>query len=300
MLPTLFNNLLPVLIGQRQSTESAHQEKPDTYRFMQLASTSIRYSISGSGSTCIAISADPPVPLEACSELIEKLSKNHTVVAFEAPGFGFSHPARLNSRHDFNTATRNVMDFLVKVDRGPYVLALPCILGFSALRIAHENEALVSQVVLIQTPSWPEALNWRNGRDPRKILQTPVLGQLALLALGRKRVERWFADVITDSHKAATLTEAARESFDKGACFSLASCFQTYMRKDPKLSRIRQPCLIVWGNEDASHCRTDKSSSRSFCENFHECILNGVGHSPELEDPDRFVHELNSFLKNNC
>ncbi len=296
MFSTVVNNFIPVLNGRRVSKERSHPSTTGGYQIMYLESTRIRYSVSGSGSTCIVISADPPAPLEAYGDLIEKLSEKYTVVAFEAPGFGFSHPLRLNSKHDFESVTNYVLEFIVNLDRGPYVLALPCMLGYSAIKIAHTHAALVSHVVLNQTPSWPEAVKWRAGRDRMNILRTPVLGQLALILLGRRRVRKWFADVISSPSTASGLTTAAQKSLDSGACFSLASCFQTYMRKNPELKKINQPCLIVWGNDDVSHSKTKKCSTRTFTNDYSECVLQGVGHSPELEDTSRFVTELDNFL----
>lgn len=82
-----------------------------------------------------------------------------------------------------------------------------------------------------------------------------------------------------------------------GACFSLASCFQFYLKEQqPDLDPVKQPSLIIWGECDGSHEKTNKSLTRQLTLDFEEVYIQKAGHSPEVEIPEIFAELVKKIV----
>lgn len=183
--------------------------------------------------------------------------------------------------------------FLESLGPGPYTLAFPCVTAYPALWLAARRPALVERLVLMQAPAWAEALRWKGRRDPRGLLGTPYLGQIALKMLKRRRVEAWYRTALGHDELLAPFTAATRRAFDHGACFCLATAFQQLLAgAEPAFGTIAQPALVFWGGADRSHAGTDRASIRRHLPRARLVEWPDVGHFPELEAPQRFAAEL--------
>jgi pimeloyl-ACP methyl ester carboxylesterase len=82
-----------------------------------------------------------------------------------------------------------------------------------------------------------------------------------------------------------------------GGCFCLASIFQNYFPDEPTLSPVEQPTLIIWGQRDRSHGRTEHTQARSLVGGtVREHFLPDHGHYPELEAPELFAGQVQEFV----
>jgi pimeloyl-ACP methyl ester carboxylesterase len=264
-------------------------------RFIDLGNSIVRMRQAGKQGPSIVLATDPPVPLELYDDLISILSVRYRVTVFEMPGFGCSLP-RINYQFSMGCAVAAVTKLLEQLP-GPHVLALPCVTGFISLSIARSRPDLVTSLVLLQTPNWQGAQQWLHGRDPKHILRTPFVGQIALAAMRRKRVRQWYAGALADKSKIEFFSQATLESFDHGGCFCLASGYQDFLQnRCGHISPASQYTLIIWGTADSSHKSTDIQLTRELAPNSHSALFDGVGHFPELEATERFAKELNAFL----
>jgi pimeloyl-ACP methyl ester carboxylesterase len=279
----------------RTKNGAALKTRPDI-RFIDFGNSIIRMRQAGIRGVSIVFAADPPVPLELYDDLILELSDRYRITVLEMPGFGCSLP-RIGYRFSMNVAIALITKMLEQLPAGPHVLALPCVIGFVAIHIARSRPDLVSKLVLLQTPNWQGAQQWLQGRDPKGFLQTPIVGQLVLAAMRRKRVRQWYASALADKSKIDYFAQATLQSFDHGACFCLASGFQDFLHYDAKnIAPATQNALIVWGGSDPSHKLTDITSSHQLAPNHQSVVLAGVGHFPELEATQQFVKLLDAFL----
>ena len=274
----------------------AAQTRPDI-RFHRGARAQIRYRERGSGRPLVFV-ADPPVTLELYDELLALYAEHFRVIVFEIPGMGFSTPgARYDLR--FQPANDGIADFLRAVVGVPAVLAFSCVGGFIAVDLAHRHPELVSHVVLIQTPSWPQAVRWKHSRDPSGVLSRPFIGQLVMNRLKKSRAPLWF-DLALGSREApryALFCDCTQHTVAKGAGWALASAFQHYLTDaPPPLPPISQPTLVLWGERDRSHATTDKQSSTQLAEPVELERYADLGHFPELEDPPRVLARIRAFL----
>jgi pimeloyl-ACP methyl ester carboxylesterase len=291
---TWIDTVVPNIRSRSIAQSSEFNSRPGIAN-LQLSTTLIRYRMVGDGPQTLVLAADPPVVIEQYDELIQCLKDDFRVIMFELPGFGFSLP-RSGFRFDFAKANDLVAEFLHRLALGPYLLAFPCVSAYGAIDIAARFPSLVSGVVLVQAPSWGEEVKWKHGRDRQEILSKPVIGQLALQALKRKRAPQWLDAAVGNREKLSEFVETTDVAFAHGACFCLASAFQRYLTDtEQPLAVINQPSLVIWGEADRTHRNTDKSSTRLYCPHAKEVRFACAGHFPELEEPERFAQEIREW-----
>jgi len=235
----------------------------------------------------LLIGTDGPNVIEHYDALLRAFEGLADVVLFEPPGTGGSAPGR---GFDFTLEAFSQACGEVLTAVGPRTLVFPCYLGFVAQQLARRTPELVQRLVLPQTPSWTDMGVWSTGVDPRRIVRRPVLGQF-LVAINRRRIAQgWYRASVGDPRFQAPFNAAAREAFDWGGCFCLASLMQGFGRSAaPDASPLPVPVAIVWGAKDRTHRRSDPATSLPGAQTlrFEDC-----GHCPELEAPERFVQWL--------
>lgn len=288
---TLMQRQLP-----RLQSNSYHPGRPGL-RHIEMEEALVRLRDAGRGPQTIVFTPDPPNVIEHYDRLFELLSPSHRVICLEIPGFGLSIPRRGFS-FAFDAQVRLAAKVLEKLRAAPCTVAFPCVAGQMALRLAGERPDLVSRIVLIQTPSWPEQIAWYRRVDPQGRLGTPVLGQL-ILAVAKRRIARGWYDICTpDAATAARFDAVAQAGFDEGAGYSLASAFQKLAAEpEPAFGDVKQPGLALWGLKDRTHRRTDRRSSLVHLPGGEYLEFEGAGHFPELEEPERFCQALARFME---
>src|SRR5262249_11652311 len=158
--------------------------------------------------------------------LVAELAPHGRVIVLELPGFGFS-PAAHGFDFSLASAVSTLAAALDRLEVRGATLCFPCLSGLIAAGVATARPELGRPLVLAQTPSHSGAEAWARGRDPKRIIRRPLVGQLAMRALKIKRAPDWFG-VAVDAGAAAALTPLAVASLRAGARWSLASAFQRF------------------------------------------------------------------------
>jgi len=246
----------------------------------------------------VVLSSDPPCTLDHVGLGLagDLLAAGYRVVAFEAPGNGFS---RLGTTFTLRDCALIVVDVIERVARTPrVVLALTCLLGLAGMLASRERPDLIRGVVVAQAPRPSDAMAWMRRVDASGALLVPVIGQ-ALMAIKKRDVARaWVrAALPRDAVLAASplvheLTSACDAAFDSGACFCLASLFQGIARGldagDADALTVDQPAVVLWGAADRTHRGTDKRAVTSLFRDLREYVaLQAVGHFVDLEPAGR-------------
>jgi pimeloyl-ACP methyl ester carboxylesterase len=277
-------------------------EADGAIRFVELDDAIVRVKVSGNGPHTIIVTPDPPNVIEHYDALFRAFGDSARLVCFEMPGFGHSVPRRHYRFSLAETAkvTVDLIDHLVDlIDHlalGPSVLAFSCVAGLMALMVARQRPSLVSHVVSVQTPSWAEQARWAARIDRRGMVRTPVVGQLALALGHRKLAEAWYLAALGSKTDAPAYTELALRAFDRGASFCLASGLQALGRETAdSFSVVDKRALCIWGTQDRTHRRTDRTSTLG-CLPRARMIELDSGHFPDLEQPQRFAREVTAFL----
>ncbi len=232
---------------------------------------------------------DGPNFIEHQSELLQQLSKNYRVVCFEYPGMGFSFP---NAKFDysFDNGARlllQIMD-LLKIEKA--ALLFSCSNGFYALNAASLDPERFLHVFIAQTPSMAAMTAWTKNAIPN-LLQTPIVGQVANLLMDKKFAKIWYKYSLpkTSAHRAPFRAKSIA-TLNNGGCFCLSSLVQGLKKEQNKPLLVENvKVTLVWGAQDFTHKKTDKSSilqHATSCEiiEFAQC-----GHFPELEQTSKFV-----------
>lgn len=281
-------------LGRVQRGPAAHTRAD--IRFVDLDDSIIRFRQAGRTGPSLVMATDPPVPLELYDDLIAVFEPHFRISIFELPGFGCSLP-RTKFRFSLPRASAVVARVLEQLPHGPHILAMPCVTAYIAVAIANKHPELVQQLVFLQAPSWPDGQAWLQRRDPAGVLRRPVLGQVALAALRRRRIRAWYAAAVGDADLVEFFSEATLENFDHGGCFCLASGFQDFLSEPQSLVKpVTQDSLIVWGRADPSHRHSEPLGAATFAPNNHAVCLDKIGHFPDLETPRTVLKELLSFL----
>ena len=255
----------------------------------------IRYRKVGRGQSIVFL-CDGPATLEVYDGLIDTLKHQFTVIAFEAPGNGFSVP-KPGYDFQFQPVNNGVARFLRSVAGERAILAFSCGGTYAALDVASRFPELCSELVAIQAPSWSQEMAWKKRRDPKGIISTPFIGQIVFPSMMRQRAPQWYELSMADTPAVDHFCTCTAHAFNDGATFALPTMFQNYMRQETTpFTPPEQPTLAIWGEQDGSHMPTDKASSLELARDCDLVRLDHVGHFPELEDPKGFARLLAHFL----
>ena len=252
-------------------------------RFRDTGVTQYRYRERGQGPV-IVFAADPPVTLEMYDALIEIYAQRFRVIVVEMPAMGFS-AARGSYGFGFRESADDLARFLEVIAGKGAILAFSCAAGMAAVDIAARRPELVSRLALIQTTSWEGFQDWRDARDPKKILSKPVFGQLAMQKLGPSRAPSWFKLATGNTAMIEPFCQCAAQTLERGAGWPLASAYQRYLKPGPSpLGRPKQEILVIWGKADKSHGPNAPARAKELGDKVRVVELDHVGHFGDLED----------------
>ena len=213
-------------------------------------------------------------------------------MGFSVPEYGFDY--------SFHSKNDSIASFLTSMIRRPAILSFSCAAGLGAVDIAYRYPHLVEKVVLIQTPSWEEEVIWKNSRDPKRILATPVAGQIAMRLLKRRRAPAWLNLAVGNRRFYDPFCDNAEVTLKAGAGWAMASAFQLYLTDTgPDLPVIDQPLLALWGHLDQTHLNTDKQSSLQLAIEGEIQIYDNLGHFPDLEGVQTVFDDISHFAAAN-
>jgi pimeloyl-ACP methyl ester carboxylesterase len=263
-------------------------------RFYSTEAVQYRYLEAGEGQTII-FAADPPMTLEVYNELVEIFSKRFRVVVFELPAMGFS-AARPGYGFGFQETNDDLARFIRAVCGEDSVFAFSCAASMCALDLAVRAPDLVSHLCLIQGGGTEAFGRWKSGRDPKGILARPILGQLIMKRLAPKRMPQWYRLSVGRKEQVDHFCACAEQSFEHGAMWSLASAYQIYMEHKGPLPAPLQPIMSLWGAADRSHPAENIHSLASLYDSVTCVTFDDLGHTPELEDPQRVFNAFANFV----
>lgn len=246
---------------------------------------------AGASAQTIVIVPDPPNLIEHHEEVVAMLSKEFKVVCLELPGFGFSHPSpRFNFTAEEQVSA--IIELFEKLGVRNAILEMACLGAFIGLKVAERRPDLIRKLVLLQLPSYREAQRWSKRADLLGIIGTPWLGQL-FMQLGSAAVTRhWYRAALAPAREQdlyRRYVSTTVDGFRRGACFCLASAYQTLQSRADFSIALRQEAVVVWGTEDRTHALTDRHSILREIPHARMVEFSGCGHFPSLEATERYL-----------
>lgn len=264
-------------------------------RFHRTLKVQYRYLEAGSGPT-IVFTCDPPMTIEVYAPLVSAFAPHFRVIVVELPAMGFS---ATTTDYGFGFAETNddLAAFLRAVAGEGSIFAFSCAASLAALDIAGRMPELASHLALIQAGGTEAFAIWKAGRDPKGIFARPILGQLAMARMAPKRMPQWYGLSVGRKQQIAHFCACAEQSFAQGAMWSLASAYQIYLDQRDELPRPPQPILSIWGAADRSHPAGNAHSLARLYEGVQAVTFDDLGHTPELEAPERVLVTIREFVR---
>ncbi|TMF90161.1 MAG: alpha/beta fold hydrolase [Chloroflexi bacterium] len=281
-------------------------------RMVAIDGVNIHYVCGGSGSPVVLVHG---LGSSAAVEFyfnLEPLAANHRVFAIDLPGFGHSDkPVLAYTIELFVKAVRDLM--------ACETLERAAVMGVSmggrvALGLALESPDLVARLVLV------DALGVGPPRRvlAYRILLTKGLGELTLSGTARalrrmnpatiRRFWGWYLrrpgrvdTILSDERIANHGTLLSTPEYRAAYLSALRSIARMGQLRDgitveDRLSELLMPTLLIWGRHDhifpASHAEIAKDKLR----NGRVEIFENSGHTPQMEEPDRFNRLVLDFL----
>jgi pimeloyl-ACP methyl ester carboxylesterase len=270
--------------------------------FIELKGAQVRYRLTGRGAPLVLV-PDPPNTIEHYDGLVADLGRDHRVLCFDPPGFGFSFP-RWGFRFTLSEQAEMLISLLEALDMHGCTLAIACLGAFAGMLAASRRPDLIDKLLLLQVASYEEMRAWTYKEDVARIIQTPVLGQVAMRFAKKMVVQQWYASALPENADADHYRAPTLAVFQDGGCLGLASAFQAIQRGYFEPARpIRQQTVVVWGTADRTHGETHKASILQHVPRATFLEYAGCGHFPDLENPEAYtalVRSLTLAGKNAC
>jgi len=258
----------------------------------------VRYIVSGQlQRPSVMLMPDPPNSIEQMASLIEMLSTDFRVIAFEAPGFGYS---RASAKFNFSIShnAQIIIEILQALCAEGAILAMTCIGALPAVYAAKLRPDLVAGLVLGQTPSIEEAKHWANRVDVSGLLGTPYIGQAVLKIVRGKISKNWYESAFPKNYDSMAHCRETIDNYKRGASFSLASAFQALKVEETNTSDliVKTNAVVLWGMQDRTHRKTNRHGIMDCLPNGRFVELKNSGHFPDVEAPEIFSNAVRSLV----
>jgi pimeloyl-ACP methyl ester carboxylesterase len=263
-------------------------------RYDTVAGRRVRYVRTGEGPPVVLLHGFAS-SIYSWSEIIPELARDHDVVAVDFPAFGGSEVPPQVSRAEFPAVVIDLMDHLG--------IARASLVGNSmggavAATVAATRPERVHRLVLVDAAGFiekskrPWLLRVAGNRAGNAVLERlPIRRRLTVMAL-----RQVFADPsrITPEKIDEYVAPLARP----GVAAALASLLAGSGDSDfPQLARrVRAPTLVLWGDKDAWIPVAQADLFVAAIPGARKVILEGCGHVPQEECPDRVSRLVGEFL----
>lgn len=275
---------------------------PDS-QYMRIGDVDLHYKKAGTGEPSLVLLHGFPSSAYSWREVLAPLSKNHTVVAYDRPGFGLtSRPLEWSGENPYSPDAQPeiLLSLMDELGLEQSVLVGNSAGGALAIQAALENPERVKALVLVapaiyqgnDRPSLQQILlNTPQGRRAGVLLVRQIaewgreLGKTAWHDPSKITPEIWDGYTLplkTDNWDKALL-EVARSS---GSRENLAD----------RLSELNIPVLVIAGDDDRIVPTQDSIRAASEIPGAELVVIPNCGHAPQEECPNEFLAAVNDFL----
>ena len=233
-------------------------------------------------------------------ENIPRAARERRVVALDLPGHGLSEmpPDRIT----ISSYGRCVNALCDRLDLGRVALVGNSMGGFVSAETTIQFPERVERLALVSAA----------GITSANVLTAPTMtvGRIAAavtaytaarhLQIARRPISRHFALALVARHPSRLKADLAWEGFFKGTGKkgfddALRACIQYDFRD--RLTEIRCPTLIVWGEKDSVIAVEDADEFERLIPNSKKVVLEDTGHVAMAERPKAFNDLLLDFLR---
>jgi pimeloyl-ACP methyl ester carboxylesterase len=235
--------------------------------------------------------------LHTFDDWVKKLKLKYRIIRMDLPGYGLS-----GSFPEGNYTIDNYISFIkMFLDE---LGVEKCIIGGNSLggniawRFTLENNKMVEKLLLIDASGYP--MKSKSTPLAFKIAETPILKNIFTFItpkfVARSSVENVYfdknkvTDELANRYFELTLRKGNRQAFIDRLSIKTSS---EYHKKIPN---IKQPTLVLWGNEDLLIPLENAKRFQQDLPNNNLVILKNTGHVPMEENPIISLEIFEQFL----
>jgi len=226
------------------------------------------------------------------------LKSKKRVIRMDLPGFGLTGPF-INQQYSIDNYVIFMEHFLSAKGINKCILSGNSLGGEIAWNFTVKNPNRIDKLILIDAAGYP--LESKSIPIAFRIARIPVLNKLMTYITPRFLVKNSVKNVYFDKTKVTeslvdryfelTLRKGNRQALiDRMTFFKTSSPIQ-------KIKSIKQPTLILWGEQDLLIPTENAYRFQSDIQNSTLVILKNSGHVPMEESPKESLDALLSFLE---
>jgi pimeloyl-ACP methyl ester carboxylesterase len=221
------------------------------------------------------------------------LTPHYRVLIPDLPGFGDASRDPEASYFMADQVAR-LHTFLTQLGIGQVHLGGHSMGGFIAAQFAATLPQAVASVWLLDAAGTQESYDTPMATHYRQTGETPLL---------LRSEEQFDTLVAAATHKAVLMPRFVRTALGRRAVadFALHSRIMQQMTKSPLLETqyrlLQTPAFIVWGAQDQLLNPEGATSLKELFPNSRVCVMEGIGHMPMVEAPQRAAHDYLEFRR---
>lgn len=267
-------------------------------RYLSLLGMSVHYRDQGNpaDSLPLVLVHGTSSSLHTWEGLVRAMGGSRRIITFDLPGFGLTGASPEN-RYSYSSWNIFLDSLTDRLGIRRFYLGGNSLGGGVAWNYALHSPDKVAGLILIDASGYPRKNE--QGAIGFRLASVPVLNLLMLRLtpriLIRQSLEASYGNsqLITEELVDRYLELLVREG-NRAAALSL---FQNPLRPDPvRIRKIRVPTLIIWGKEDKLIDYRNAARFAADIPGARAEVLEGVGHIPMEESPDRVGELIRSFL----
>lgn len=221
------------------------------------------------------------------------------VIAPDLPGYGYSDKPR-GGEYTIESQARAVLGLMDRLEIEKAIIVGASYGGAIAAAMALDHPERVARLVLVGAVSSDEPKK----KILLRISRLPIIGDiLTPLFLGsrwvlRRRMEQMYARMarrLDEQMLAARHHLLATKSAHRAMIRTVRRWSANRIQRDAHL--IRQPALLVWGEDDAHIPLSAGFQLRDAMPNARLIVFRKSGHLPPQEYPEKFVEAVIGFCK---
>ena len=254
----------------------------------------LNYEIAGQGEAIVFLHGMTGSTQDWTNQ-IAVLSPKYKVVALDQRGHGKSAAPSGEEQYSIPLFADDVLALLKMLDIKKCCLAGHSIGGFTALEFAMRHQDMLAGLVLVDTSSGqfamdPSVAQLRQKQDELARSQGMEAAFEFSIANNPMMIERLKQHL---EQKEVTRRKMLMTSVD-GSIYGM-SAIGKWEAVTPRVSEIKVPALIYWGEEDLGFTEAVQVLKEGIADS-ELVTVKGVGHNPHEEAPDAFNEALLKFL----
>lgn len=256
------------------------------------------YQELGKGEETIVVIPGLGTSIDFWQLVLPKLARDYHVIAVDPPGFGKSD--KPDVRYSLKWITRQIIAFLDQKNIDHATLMGGSLGGHLAVMVTMERPQRVDRLVLMGScGAWPEPT------IPVVVGLETIWNDPLVVDHLRRRWPVIYHDIVGSD------TEVSRRLFryqmalranlllywpeGRAASRSLKSIFYNSCR--PRMDKVTQPTLLIWGMDDRIHLLAEGRYFREHLRDSRLVLVPNSAHEVILDQPDEMVRLVRTFMK---